>query len=154
MAQWLQPPVTHLENPSSIPRVDNFHFPFYKSCVQRQWKHKNLWSWLRTSRLGVWVQLPLAWNTCLRISFDILKFLWKTCEWEKGSIIWSILSCGGSSNIGGWGLVGWERKSENLTTVTLKIMLMIQPNILLVTQQQKFQKILLVLPKNCFLGRW
>ena len=54
---------------------------------------------------GVRVQLPLGWNTCLPINFDIEKFWWKTCEVEKGSIILLFFSCGRAFNVAGWGLV-------------------------------------------------
>ena len=64
-----------------------------------------LWSLLRTPTLGVRVSLPLGWNTCLLINFDIENFGWKTCEVEKGSIILLIFSCGRAFNVGGWGLV-------------------------------------------------
>ena len=67
--------------------------------------HEILWSLLRTPTLGVRVSLPLGWNTCLPINFDIENFGWKTCEVEKGSIILIIFSCGRAFNVGGWGLV-------------------------------------------------
>ena len=37
----------------------------------------------------------------LSMNFDILTSVWKTCEWEEGSMILLILSCGGSFNVGG-----------------------------------------------------
>ena len=50
---------------------------------------------------GVRVQFPLGWNTCLLINFDIVNFVWKACEGEKGNVILLILSCGGAFNVVG-----------------------------------------------------
>ena len=58
------------------------------------------------------VAVPLEWNTCLLINFDVVNFVWKTCEWEKGSIILLLLSCVGAFNVGGQGLVGWGRNTD------------------------------------------
>ena len=83
----------------------NSHYLFCKISVQKQRWHEILWFLLRTLTLGVRVLLPLGWNTCLPINFDIENFGWKTCEVEKGGIILLIFSCGGAFNVGGWGLV-------------------------------------------------
>ena len=83
----------------------NSHYLFCKISVQKQRWHEILWFLLRTPTLGVRVLLPLGWNTCLPINFDIENFGWKTCEVEKGGIILLIFSCGGAFNVGWWGLV-------------------------------------------------
>ena len=58
--------------------------------------------------------IRMEYLTCLPINFDILKFVSKTFEWEDGTIILLMLSFLGSFNVGGWRLVEWGRKSENL----------------------------------------
>ena len=49
--------------------------------------------------------MPLGWNTCLSINFDIENFEFKTCDLEKGSIIFLILSIKCAFNSGEWELV-------------------------------------------------
>ena len=56
---------------------------------------------VKDSDTGVRVSLPLGWNTCLLINFDIENFGWKTCEVEKESIILLAFSCGRAFNVGG-----------------------------------------------------
>ena len=83
----------------------NSYFLFYKISVQRQRWYEILWFLLRTLTLEVRVYLPLRWNNCLPINFDIENFGCKTCKVEKRSIILLIFSCRGAFNVGGWGLV-------------------------------------------------
>ena len=64
-------------------------------------RHEILSSLLRTPTLEVRVSLPLGWNTCLPINFDIENVGWKTYKVEKGSIILLIFSCGRAINVGG-----------------------------------------------------
>ena len=58
---------------------------------------------LRTLTLEVRVYLPLRWNTCLPINFDIENFGCKKVE--KRNIILIIFSCRRAFNVGGWGSV-------------------------------------------------
>ena len=66
---------------------------------------------LRTPTLDVRVQLPLGWNTYLLFNTDIVNFVWKTNEGEAASIVLLIFFFGGASIFGGWGVMGWDRKS-------------------------------------------
>ena len=84
---------TTVEGPSLIPMGEKF--PFLALQNQCSWVvgHEIFLSLLRAPTLGMRVLLPLGWNTCLAINFDIEKFRWKTCEVEKGIIILLIFSC-------------------------------------------------------------
>ena len=47
------------------------------------------------------VQLPLGLNTYLLFKSDVVNFVWKTNEWDTGSIILFFLSFKGVLNVGG-----------------------------------------------------
>ena len=66
---------------------------------------------MRTLILDVRAQLLLGWNTYLLFNSDIVNFVWKTDEGKAESIVLLIFFFGGALIIGGWGVVGWGRKS-------------------------------------------
>ena len=94
----------------SSSRQPIFDFCFYKICVQKQWGHQALWSWLRTPTLVVRVQLRLGWYTNLLSKSDVLNFVWKADKVKAGSTILLFFLQPSSVSEGCW---GWAESGAN-----------------------------------------
>ena len=69
----------------------------------------NCWNPVEDSGSAGPSSLPLGRNTYVLFNTDIVNFVWKTDE--AGSIVLLIFFFGGAWIFGGWGVVGWGRKS-------------------------------------------
>ena len=53
------------------------------------------------------IQLLSEWNTSLSINFNVLNWVWKTCEGDEGSTILLVLFCACAFSVSGWELMTW-----------------------------------------------
>ena len=97
------PLIRDLESPSSKPAGGQSSFLALQNLCSEAVVAWNFVILVEDSDIGDLSSdaVRMEYLTCLPINFDILKFVWKTFEWEDGAIILLMLSFLGSFNVGG-----------------------------------------------------